>query len=396
MRKVLNVILAALLAASACRERQGEKADRRPEKTEGALERKAEGPEKFLRIDPEMLRDLRITTAPVESRAGGEGVAVLGELRVDENLYAQVGPPIATRVLNLFALPGEVVRTGQKLAELQSVELGRARAEYLAAKARLELAEKTLERKRGLAAERVVAAREVQQAEADAASAGAQLRAAHAALQALGVSSTDLAAGSDASRFLLRSPISGTVIERAAVRGELTDPAQPLFRIGDLSRLWLTAHAYEREAIRVKTGSYARVTFPALPGRNFSGRVTLIGKEVDSGSRTIPVRIEIANEDGLLRPGMSATAWLPLGESSATIVAVAAASLQRMEEGWIVFLPRGRGTFEMRSVGRGRELDGEVEILSGLRSGETVVVDGAFLLKAEADKSRGEGERHDH
>ena len=77
-------------------------------------------------------------------------------------------------------------------------------------------------------------------------------------------------------------------------------------------------------------------------------------------------------------------------------LAVPAAALQRVEENWVVFIPREEGTFEIRTVGRGRDLGGEVEILSGLKGGETVVVEGAFLLKAEAEKARSEGEQHEH
>jgi membrane fusion protein, heavy metal efflux system len=98
----------------------------------------------------------------------------------------------------------------------------------------------------------------------------------------------------------------------------------------------------------------------------------------------------------LLRPGMSATARVRLGDAGEMIVAVPAASLQRMQEEWRVFIPKTEGAFEMRTVGRGRDLGGEVEIVSGLRSGENVVVEGAFLLKAEAEKARGEGEQHEH
>ena len=93
---------------------------------------------------------------------------------------------------------------------------------------------------------------------------------------------------------------------------------------------------------------------------------------------------------------MSASAWVPLGDTTGTIVAVPAAALQRAEAGWCVFVPRGEGLFEMRPVGRGRDLGGEVEILNGLRPDEEIVVEGAFLLKAEADKARGSGEHHEH
>ncbi len=353
--------------------------------------------EGMVRIDPEMLRDLRITTTMVESREGSEGVSVLGEMSVNEEAYAEVGPPVEARIIRLLVSAGDSVQQGQPLVELQSLELGKTRAAYLTAKARADLTAKAVERKRGLAAERIVPVRELQEAEAEAEVAKAELQVVREALHAMGVGSDDeMPAGSDASRFVVRSPTAGTVIAREGVRGQVVDPSRPLFRIADLSRLWLTVHAFERDAIRVSQGTQARVTFPALPGRNFSGTVTLVGRQVDVSSRTIPVRVEIANTENLLRPGMSATAWLSVGDGGGQIVSVPSACLQRMENGWYVFLPKEEGLFEMRAVGRGRDLGGEVEILSGLEAGETVVIEGAFLLKAEAEKSRGEGEHHAH
>jgi cobalt-zinc-cadmium efflux system membrane fusion protein len=203
------------------------------------------------------------------------------------------------------------------------------------------------------------------------------------------------AGGADGSRFALRAPVSGTVIDRAVVQGQVTEPAQTLFKVGDLSVLWLTAHASERDAVRVRPGSQARVAIPALPGVSLTGRVAVVGSQVDVSSRTIPVRIELADHGGVLRPGMSATVWLPVGEGT-PLIAVPVAALQRLEDKWSVFMPRGEGVFEVRPVGRGRDLGGEVEILSGLQAGDTVVVEGAFLLKAEAEKARGQGEQHEH
>lgn len=357
--------------------------------------RPAESPPDVLRIDPGMLHDLRITVGKVESRPGGDIVNLLGEVSVNEEAYAEVGSVVASRAVRILASPGDSVRRGQPLVELQSLELGRARADYLSARARAELARASVARKRELAG-RVVPLRDVQEAEANARAAEADLQATMASLRALGLSESDVRSGggSDA-RLALRSPVSGTVIERNVVAGQMTDPSKPLFRVGDLSRLWLIVHAFERDAVRVRTGSIARVSFPALPGRVFTGVVTLLGRQVDVVSRTIPVRIEIENTAGVLRPGMSAAASVLLGAASGTVVAVPAASLQRLEDGWRVFIPKSDGTYEVRSVGRGRDLGGEVEIVSGLRPGENIVVDGAFLLKAEAEKARGEGEHHE-
>ncbi|HEY8517116.1 MAG TPA: efflux RND transporter periplasmic adaptor subunit [Candidatus Binatia bacterium] len=350
-----------------------------------------------IRVDPGMLRDLRVTTAPVEVRPAGATVTVLGELHVNEDRYAEVGAPIPARVVEVRVAPGARVETGETLIELSSPELGRARADLLAARARAELARKALARLEALAEERIVPARRVQEARAEAEAADAELQAAGAALHALGVDPAQATADPARAAILeLRSPIDGVVIERNAMRGQLADPSKPLVRVADLSELWLTAHAFERDAVRIAPGAAAEVGFAALPGREFQGTVTLVGSRVEPESRTIPVRITVANEDGTLRPGMSATARVPLADEMSRVLAVPAAALQRLADGWVVFLPRGEGRFEVRPVGRGRDLGGEVEVVSGLKPDERVVVDGAFLLKAEAEKARGGGDGHDH
>jgi cobalt-zinc-cadmium efflux system membrane fusion protein len=348
----------------------------------------------LLRIAPDMLRDLKVTTLVVEAHRGAEEASMLGELKVDANRHAQVAAPIPAQVVALRAAVNERVERGQTLVELRSVELGRARAEHMSAEARVELASQTLERKRALASERIAARREVEEAEAGLKAAEAELRAAAAALAALGAAVEPV--GNDPSRFELRSPIAGVVLDRMAVMGQQADPSEALFEIAALDELWLVVQAFERDAARARVGASARVTFPALPGRTFEGQVDQVGLRVDADSRTVPIRVTLPNPEGLLRPGMSATAAIALGGDGVSVVAVPAASLQRLEDEWVAFLPREEGAFEIRAVGRGRDMGGEVEIVSGLVAGETVVVEGAFLLKAEADKARGAGEAHEH
>jgi cobalt-zinc-cadmium efflux system membrane fusion protein len=345
-------------------------------------------------VDEGMRRDLGITTRPVESRTGSDLVVLLGALAVDQRTYAEVGAPVAARITRLLANAGDSIRAGQTLAELTSPELGRARAEYLSATARLELAETVLERKRGLAAEKIVPLREVQEAESAVGEVRAALRASRAAISAFGAEPpSDDGDGATSSLFVLRSPVAGAVIERTAVVGQMLDPARPAFRIGNLSTLWLIVHAFERDAVRIPHGVTARLSFPALPGQDFDGPVTTVGRHVESESRTVPVRIDVKNRNNLLRPGMSATATLPVGTGGA-ILTVPVASVQRVRNEWCVFLPKDASHFEIRRIGRGRDLAGEVEVLSGLRAGETVVVDGAFLLKAQAEKREAEHEAH--
>lgn len=372
--------------------RRAEQAGRAEAKTEPTGEQHEQGSEGLVRIAEDMLRDLRITTAAVEQRIGGEDTAVLGELSVNEERYAEVSSPIAAQAMRPVASPGDRVRQGQPLVELASLELGKARGKYHETEARLQLATQALARKSGLAAERIVPQREVQEAEAEVRAAEAAFGAARSSLESVGARP---GAREEGGRFVLKAPVAGTVLARSVVQGQVVEPGRILFKVGDLGTLWLTAHASERDALRVREGTTARVALPALPGRTHAARVALVGKQVDAASRTIPVRLEMANVDGVLRPGMSATVWLPVGEGT-PLLSVPAAALQRLHDAWCVFVPKGKAVFEIRPVGRGRDLAGEVEILSGLTAGETVVVEGAFLLKAEAEKAEGQGGHHDH
>jgi membrane fusion protein, heavy metal efflux system len=351
------------------------------------------GGEGLLALDEEVRRDLKLTTFVAELRPAAEGVTALGELKVNEQAYAEVGAPIAGRVVRLLATPGQLVRRGQPLAELRSVELGQARARQTAARARAELARKTVERKRGLAADRIVSQGELQRAEADLAGAEADVQAAEAAVSALGVGVR--AGKGDLSGFALLSPLSGTVLERAAVQGQMADPSRPLFRVADLSRLWLIAQAAERDASQVREGASAEVVLAALPGRTLHGTVAWVGSQVDARSRTVPVRIDLPNAGGQLKPGMFATAWIGAGGEGKKGVAVPVAALQRSGDRWVVFLPRGRGRFEVRPVERGRDLSDAMTIVSGLGPAERIVVEGSFVLRAEMEKAQGGGERHD-
>ncbi len=281
-----SAMLLLCLTAAACGRAPDAPPQAPPERTAETAHREQPN---TMEIDEGMLRDLRITTRPVESRAGGDLLVLLGELSVDQSTYAEVGTPVAARVTRLLVNPGDTVRTGQTVVELTSPELARERAEYLSASARLRLAEAALERKRGLAAERIAPQREVQEAESAASEARAALRTVRAELAAFGVEPpADEGDEAAASTFVLRSPLGGVVIERLAVVGQMLDPAAPAFRIGNLSTLWLTVHAFERDAVRIRPGVSARLAFSALPGEDFTGRVAVIGRQVDGSLARCP------------------------------------------------------------------------------------------------------------
>jgi membrane fusion protein, heavy metal efflux system len=336
----------------------------------------------IVKIEPEMMHDLRVTFDKATLHAAGEKIDALGEVHVNEDKYAEVAAPVTARVARVLAKPGDVVVAGQVLAELRSPELAQSRAEVDAAKAHLDVARANAERKRKLAEDRLIPEREKIEAEAQLTEAEAAYKVAVSMLRKYG--------GAEGETGLaLKSPVAGTVIDRKVVVGQLADPSKTLFEVGDLSTLWLVAHVFERDAIRVPQDATATVNFAALPGKPREAKVKWIGREVDAASRTIAIRLEVENSDGLLRPGMTATISIPLGEPTEQAICVPAAAVQRVGGGWVVFVPKNDHEFAIRPVGRGRDMDGAVEVMSGLAPNETVVVGGAFLLKAEADKARG-------
>lgn len=391
MKTSMLCVCAVLVLSAGCRPAPEEKPSSPPPQNE-AIPGAGAPDRNVVRVSDEMLRDLRVTTSPVEERRGADAASMLGELSVNENAYAEVGAPLQGRVSALHVTPGQRVARGAPLATLESGDLARVRSDLATAQARLELSQRALERKRRLNAERIAPLREVQEAENEAAAADQQLRASRASLQALGAPETT--GDGNPTTLVIRAPIAGTVMTRSILLGQVPDPSSPLFTIADLTTLWLTVHAFERDAVRVAIGETARIAFAAMPGRSFSGEVSFVGQSVESESRTVPVRIDLPNPDGLLRPGMSATAFLPVGNQSGVTLTVPVAALQRVRDRWCVFVPKDGRSFEIRPVGRGRDLAGEVEIVSGLKAGEIVVVDAAFLLKAETEKSAGEHEEH--
>lgn len=396
MKMHIGIAVGLMLAGVGCGSCFG-RSTREVSEHAGEAEAKRASHRDELEVPENMLRDLRITTAEVQVAQSAESVAtMLGELMVNQDTYAEVGAPLPGRVTRLTAGVGDRVQSGTPLAEIQSAELGRARAAVMAAAGRVTLARSALDRTRALAAERIAPQREVQEAEAELAASEADAAAADASLRALGAPQSAANPG-DASRFTLRSPVSGVVIARDVVVGQAIGDGTPaLFAIANLSQLWLTVHAFERDAVRIRPSTSAEVSVAALPGRTITGRVTHIGGQVDPVSRTVPIRIVVNNLDAQLRPGMSASARLPIGNSDARILTVPAGALQRIADSWVVFIPKDAGHFEVRRVGRGRDLEGQVEIVQGLSAGDRVVVDGSFVLKAEAEQARGLGSDDRH
>lgn len=180
----------------------------------------------------------------------------------------------------------------------------------------------------------------------------------------------------------MRAPIGGVVQTLNARVGVTLATGQTLAEISGLGTVWLNAALPEAQAALVKTGQRATATLTAFPGESFAGRVIAILPTASADSRTLTVRVELANRGGRLRPGMFAT--VALGSDAKPALLVPSEAVIRTGTRNIVMLEKGDGRYHPAEVVAGREGGGKTEILQGLAPGEKVVASGQFLLDSEA------------
>jgi cobalt-zinc-cadmium efflux system membrane fusion protein len=320
------------------------------------------------------------------TRMAGD-LQLVGTVAFHEDHIAQVGPLVGGRVSRLVAGVGDRVRRGEVIAEIESAEVGQARAELVASRARLAAAEANLRRESDLANRHISSERERELAQAQAATEQANVRAAVMRLRAIGLSSSDIeqAERHDLGGVVpMRAPIDGTVIERKVTLGQAVERANDAFTIADTSVVWVTLDLYEKDLFRVRTGQPVELATESRPGETFRGKVGFIVPVIDPATRTAKVRLEFENPKGLLQPGQLVTARI-LAQADASapeVLAVPRSAVEQVEGKTVVFVENGTG-FERRNVLIGRSAGDRVEIRGGLNPGERIATQGAFLLKSE-------------
>lgn len=329
-------------------------------------------------LDDNVLSRVTFTTTDVVRLATQAPIAAIAEIGVDEHHYAIVDAPAPGRVVALLAHVGDPVAAGDPLAELASGDVGDMRAQVIEAEANVHTLETRVARRQQLSGEQLGTASDLEDAQRELAAANAELARARAGLAAAN------ARGGSRTTLLVRSPIAGTILEHHAFPGESASQDNALFEIADLSTLWLLVHVSEGDADRLHVGDLARVTYPEITRAPVELPITMIAPRVDPSTLSVEVRCDVPNPDQQLRPGMVASVVLAPASTGETLV-VPTASVQHTSLGWVVFVPRSEREMEVRPVARGRDLGGEVEIVSGVSAGDHVVLQGAFVLRALAD-----------
>lgn len=373
-----------------------------------------------VRIEPAQRRLANIMTANVTEHPVSTTIRTIGAIQIDESRQSTIASYIDGRVERLFAdYTGVDVEKGDHLAVVYSPQLYSAQVEYVESK-------RTLEKSSGAA---LASVREAQTKLV----ANSRQR-----LVELGMTEeqlTELETSSEPkSRLTVFAPIGGTVIEKLAEEGKYISAGEPIYRIANLSTVWLMLELYPEDASRIRFGQVVEAELTSLPGQTLKGRVAFIDPRVDISNRTVGVRVEFNNEDGKLRPGdyAQASIEIPIGPKGSIYdqglagkwispmhpqvirdepgdcpicgmklvptsrygyvdqpvaqpksVTVPRSALLMAGEHSVVYVETEPGRFELRSVTLGPILKNEAIILGGLKPGEKVATSGNFLIDSQ-------------
>jgi Cu(I)/Ag(I) efflux system membrane fusion protein len=301
----------------------------------------------------ERVQAIGIRVEPARRSPLAPTLRAVARIAADESRLARIHVRFGGYVETLFvAEQGAPVRKGQPLAAIYSDEVFRVEQELLQAKDWGDgLAERARQR-----------------------------------LRVLGISADDIAAmlrrGKPDEIVTLRSPVTGYVVALNVIQGDRVDPDRELFEVADLSRVWAIADVYERDLARVKPGLAASLALDAYPGKRFEGRIAYVYPRLDTDTRTLPVRVELPNAHGALKPGLFGAVEIQLPPKDG--VTVPAEAVIDTGDRRYVFVETAPGRFDPRVVVPGEHSGERIEILEGIAEGERVASSGNFFIDSES------------
>lgn len=320
-------------------------------------------------ISAEKVQKLGVRTEAARLRGLDRMVRAVGRIEPDERRIYAITPKFEGYVERLYVnVTGQPVGKGQPLFEVYGPELVSAQREYAIAAQGVEVLQ-------GAGAEAQAGMRQLAEASL------ARLRnwdIAEGEIKGLA------SAGQSRRTLTLRSPVNGIVTEKKAVQGMRFMPGEVLYRVADLSTVWVVADIHEQDVGLVKAGANVRITIDAYPGKTFDGSIAYVYPTLQVETRTVQVRIELANPGLLLKPGMFAQVELSVA-ARAPVLAVPGSAVIDSGIRQVVLVQIGEGHFAPRAVRLGARGEDYVEVLDGLREGESVVVAANFLIDAESN-----------
>jgi Cu(I)/Ag(I) efflux system membrane fusion protein len=327
-----------------------------------------------IELSPQAVSAAGVTTAVVKPALLDRVVRAVGILETDETRLVHVAARVAGRLDRLYLnFTGEPVRRGAPIYSIYSPDLVASGREY------------------ALALENLARARAggnagyIESAESLASAARERL-----ALWGVDADQIDRIGRTRSPEvdLVVRSPISGTVLEKKVVQGQYVMEGQDLYLLADLSNLWLSARVYEQDLGAIKAGQPAIARFAAFPGREFRGRIRFIDPVLDPATRTAGVRIELPNSGGLLKPGMFANAELRVDLGRGLAIPKSAVLDTGVRQ--VVYIRQGPNSFIGREVRLGQSAGDLVQVVAGLTEGEEVVTSANFLIDSQSQLAAGQ------
>lgn len=328
----------------------------------------ASGP--VVKINPDRVQKLGVRTELVELRDLKRAIRAVATLQANERQLYTISPRFEGWIQKLHVnSTGQTVRQGEPLLEVYSPELVIAQQEYL-------IAWKGMQSLKGSDSEVEASMRSL-------------IDSALQRLRNWDISDTELAQlqreGKVRQSLVLRAQASGVVLEKRATAGMRFMPGEMLYQIADLSSVWVLADVFEQDLALVRLGQTANIRVDAFPDKTFTGKVTFIYPTVMPETRTAKVRIELGNATGLLKPAMYARVEIAASADRGKVLAIPDSAVLDTGTRQVALVQRGEGAFEPRPLKLGMRGDGYVEVLDGIKAGESVVVSANFLIDAESN-----------
>ncbi|HET7583494.1 MAG TPA: efflux RND transporter periplasmic adaptor subunit [Gemmatimonadaceae bacterium] len=322
-----------------------------------------------VQLTANQMRQFGVTFGGVEERTLENTVRTVGAVTVDETKLADVTPRFGGYVERLYVdATGQRVRQGQPLMDIYSPELVAAEQELLVAgKLQQSIGESSVPGVPAASTDLVAAAKR------------------RFALWDISEAQVDeiLRSGKVRRTLTLYAPASGIVLEKHVVEGQAIQPGEMLYRIANLSDVWIDVALREQDAGAVRVGSHAAVELASYPGRPVDGRVAYVYPTLDQAARTVRARVEVPNSDERLKPGMYAT--VTLTTSARRALTVPTSAVLNTGERTLVFMDMGGGRLMPMDLVTGRMSGAYTEVLSGLEPGQRVVTSAQYLLDSESN-----------
>ena len=336
-----------------------------------------------VKLDPRMMANIKVEE--LSEKVTPSILTATGKLNFNEDRMARILAPVAGQIVNLKLKVGDSINAGQSLFYVNSREAAAAISEYLENRKDLELAEKTYSMTKDLYEHEAASRISLQQAENDLAKAKARTARSEYVLKVFNLS---VDATSMDSKFPVRSPINGKVVERSVTEGQFVQAdSNPLMIIADLANLWVVADIYENDLRLISQGQRAEVTTAAYPNERFTAELSRISDVVDPTTRTVKVRFVVSNPAGRLKPEMFASVKIFINEQASIITVPANAVFTEGGKNY-VYVQTGTTEFTRRTVEVLPDPSGRMRVTSGIKSGEKVVSERAMLVNQEASQKK--------